>query len=144
MGDRWSLVEGEREIARVQPSNRKLVILLICTLGLYLPWFIVRLVQTKASTWILTNRRVIAESGVFNQQTETVRLDRVQEIRLLRRFFDRLIGTESLQLDSAAGGDEAGMRLDFIAVGSGFRDQLQQALEDRHRTVHEQAAPGGV
>lgn len=142
MADRWSLLEDEHELQRVKPSNRKLVVLLFCTLFLYLPWFIVRYTQNRCRTWILTNRRVIALSGVFNQQTETVRLDRVQEISHYRRFFDRLIGTESLALESAASSDR-GMRLDFIAVGSGFRERLQQALDDRHKQP-ENATPDGV
>ncbi len=142
MGDRWSLLEDEQELSRVKPSNRKLFILLVCTLFLYLPWFIVRYTQNRCRTWILTNRRVIAESGVFNQQTETLRLDRIQEIRHFRRFFDRLIGTESLVLESAANTDR-GMRMDFIAVGNGFRERLQQALDDRHQEL-EPATPGGV
>jgi uncharacterized membrane protein YdbT with pleckstrin-like domain len=145
MGERWSLLDDEREIARVKPSNRKLVLLLVCTIFLYLPWFIVRFIQNKARTWILTNRRVIAQSGVFNQQTETVRLDRIQEVHLFRRFFDRLIGTESLVLESAADTEHTGMRLDFIPASSNFRGVLQQTLDDRHREIEGQpATPGGV
>jgi hypothetical protein len=47
---RYELQDGEQEIMSVHPSTTKLVLLLVCTLFLYLPWFIVRLVQNRHTT----------------------------------------------------------------------------------------------
>lgn len=139
---RWELQEGEQEIMRVHPSTTKLVLLLVCTLFLYLPWFIVRFFQNRATRWIVTNRRLIALSGVFNQETTSVGLERVQEIQYSRSIFDRLIGTGSLIVRNA--GDDAPVHIGFLRKDQEFRDALQRAIDARQHELRERSSPGGL
>jgi len=140
---RWELQEGEQEIMRVHPSMTKLFLLLFVTLFLYLPWFIVRLFQNRATQWIVTSRRLIALSGVFTQQTISIGLERVQEVQYVRTFWDRLIGTGSLIVETAA--EDKPVHLGFLRKDREFRDALQQAIEMRHRELQEpQGQSGGL
>lgn len=140
---RWQLQEGEQEIMRVHPSMAKLFLLLIVTLFLYLPWFIVRLFQNRATRWIVTNRRLIALSGVFNQQTISIGLERVQEVQYVRSIFDRLIGTGSLVVETAA--EDKPIHIGFLRKDQEFRDALQHAIELRHKELQaHQGSSGGL
>lgn len=139
---RWELQEGETEIMRVHPSMTKLFLLLIVTLGLYLPWFVVRIFQNRATTWIVTNRRLIALSGVFNQSTVSMGLERVQEVHYVRTFWDRIIGTGSLVVVNA--GDEEQTHIGFLRKDQEFRDALQHAIELRQTELRERVSPGGL
>jgi uncharacterized membrane protein YdbT with pleckstrin-like domain len=132
---RWELQEGETEIMMVRPSMAKLFLLLIVTLGLYLPWFIVRIFQNRATKWIVTNRRLIALSGVFNQSTVSMGLERVQEVHYIRTFWDRIIGTGSLDVVNA--GDEEQEHIGFLRKDQEFRDALQQAIDMRQAELRE-------
>ena len=90
---RWTPQEGEQIITEVKPSTAKLFLMLLVTLGLYLPWFVVRIVQNRFTKWVVTNRRLISMSGVFNQTTITTGLERIQDVHYIRTFGDRIIGT---------------------------------------------------
>lgn len=139
---RWELQQGENEIMRVHPSMMKLFLLLFVTLFLYLPWFIVRIFQNRATTWIVTNRRLIAESGVFNQSTVSVGLERVQEVQYIRTFWDRIIGTGTLEVVNA--GDDEQVHVGFLRKDQEFRDALQGAIDARQRELRERSSPGGL
>jgi uncharacterized membrane protein YdbT with pleckstrin-like domain len=138
---RYELQDGEQEITTVHPSTTKLFLMLIVTLGLYLPWFIVRIVQNRYTRWVLTNRRVIAMSGVFNQTTSALGLERIQDVTYRRSFWDRLIGTGSLVVETAAEGQP--LEITFIRQDAEFRDALHRAI-DESRNNHERGAPGGL
>ncbi len=139
---RWELHQGEDEITRAHPSMTKLFLLLFVTLFLYLPWFMVRIFQNRATTWIVTNRRLIAESGVFNQSTVSVGLERVQEVQYIRTFWDRIIGTGSLEVVNA--GDDQQVHVGFLRKDQEFRDALQGAIDARQRELRERSSPGGI
>jgi uncharacterized membrane protein YdbT with pleckstrin-like domain len=138
---RYELQDGEQEITTVHPSTTKLFLMLIVTLGLYLPWFLVRIVQNRFTRWILTNRRVIAMSGVFSQTTSALGLERIQDVTYRRSFWDRLIGTGSLIVETAAEGQP--LEITFIRQDAEFRDALHKAI-DASRGHQERAAPGGL
>ena len=139
---RWQLQEGEEEVMTVKPSMTKLFLLLLVTLGLYLPWFIVRMIQNRCTKWIATNRRLVALSGVFNQQTVSIGLERVQEVQYNRTFWDRIIGTGSLVVESAA--EDKPVHIGFLRKDAEFRDALQHAIELRHAQLQERSAQGGL
>ena len=139
---RWELQPGEEEIMSAKPSMAKLFLLLFVTLFLYLPWFIVRIVHNRFTKWTVTNRRLIAESGVFNQTTISIGLERVQEIQYNRSFWDRLIGTGSLVVETAS--EDKPVHITFLRKDSEFRDALTHAVELRHTELRERSAQGGL
>lgn len=139
---RYALQDGEREITSVKPSMTKLFLMLLVTLGLYLPWFLVRLVQNRFTKWVLTNRRVIAMRGVFNQETSTLGLERIQEVQYNRSFWDRIIGTGSLVVETAS--EDKPVHISFIRQDAEFRDALMAAIDARQHELRERSAQGGL
>ena len=139
---RYELQEGEEKIISVKPSMVKLFLLLFVTLFLYLPWFIVRIVQNRFTQWDLTNRRLISMSGVFNQQTVSTGLERIQDVHYIRTIWDRLIGTGSLEVESAAEGKP--VHIGFIRQDAEFRDALHRAIDMRQHELRERSAQGGL
>ena len=114
----------------------------MCTLFLYLPWFIVRLVQNRHTTWVVTNRRLISMSGVFNQKTIATGLERIQDVHFIRSFWDRIIGTGSLEVDTAS--EHGPVHIGFLRDDEEFRDALTHAIEARQRELRERTAQGGL
>ncbi len=139
---RYELQEGEQEMMSVKPSMAKLFLLLLVTLGLYLPWFIVRIVQNRYTKWVLTNRRLISMRGVFNQMTIATGLERIQDVHYIRTFWDRIIGTGSLDVDTAS--EHGPVHIGFLRKDSEFRDGLTHAIEERQQELRERAVPGGL
>jgi uncharacterized membrane protein YdbT with pleckstrin-like domain len=139
---RYELQEGEQEIMSVHPSTTKLVLLLVCTLFLYLPWFVVRLIQNRCTRWVVTNRRLISMSGVFNQKTIATGLERIQDVHYLRSFWDRIIGTGSLEVDTAS--EHGPVHIGFLRRDKEFRDALTVAIETRQAELRERAVQGGL
>ena len=139
---RYELQEGEQEVMSVRPSMLKLFLLLLCTLFLYLPWFIVRLIQNRFTRWVVTNRRLISMSGVFNQKTIATGLERIQDVHYLRSFWDRIIGTGSLEVDTAS--EHGPVHIGFLRKDSEFRDALTAAIETRQAELRERTAQGGL
>lgn len=139
---RYELHEGEIEILSVRPSLAKIVLLLFVTLFLYLPWFIVRFVQNRFTKWVITNRRLISLSGVFNQTTVSTGLERIQDVHYIRTFWDRVIGTGSLEVESAAEGEP--VHIEFLRKDEEFRDALHQAIDARQQELRERTAQGGL
>mgnify|MGYP000238684539 CR=1 FL=1 len=139
---RYELHEGERELMSVKPSMSRLFLLLVSTLLLYLPWFLVRIVQNRFTRWVVTNRRLISMSGVFNQKTITTGLERIQDVHYIRTFGDRIIGTGSIEVESAAEG--APVRIGFIRLDEEFRDTLLKAIDERQQELRERSAQGGI
>lgn len=139
---RYELQEGEHEIMSVKPSMTKLFLLLFVTLFLYLPWFLVRLVQNRFTKWVVTNRRLISMHGVFNQTTTSTGLERIQDVHYIRTFWDRLIGTGSLEVESAAEGEP--IHIGFVRKDAEFRDALHQAIDQRQQELRERTAQGGL
>jgi uncharacterized membrane protein YdbT with pleckstrin-like domain len=140
---RYELHEGERELLAVKPSMARLFLLLVCTLFLYLPWFLVRIVQNRFTKWVVTNRRLISMSGVFNQSTITTGLERIQDVHYIRTLGDRIIGTGSLEVVSAADNAHS-VRIGFIREDQEFRDALHQAIDQRQQELRERSAQGGL
>lgn len=139
---RYELHEGERQLMAVKPSMARLFLLLVCTLFLYLPWFLVRIVQNRFTRWVVTNRRLISMSGVFNQQTISTGLERIQDVHYIRTLGDRIIGTGSIEVESAAEG--APVRVGFVREDEEFRDVLHQAIDERQHELRERGAQGGI
>ncbi len=139
---RWQLQDGETEIMSVEPSMTKLLLMLLVTLGLYLPWFLVRLVQNRFTKWTVTNRRLLSMRGVFNQVTVSTGLERIQDVQYIRTFWDRIIGTGSLEVESASEGEA--VRIGFVRQDAEFRDALMQAIDARQQELRERAGQSGL
>ncbi len=54
-------------------------------------WLLVRYLQWSTRVWVLTDRRVIAKSGILNRTQAAVLLERVQDASLTRPFLASMI-----------------------------------------------------
>ena len=131
---RWELQEGENEIMRVHPSMMKLVPPALRD-PVPVPALVHRPDLPEPRDQLdrhepPADRRV----GVFNQTTVSIGLERVQEVQYIRTFWDRLIGTGSLEVVNA--GDDEPVHIGFLRKDQEFRD----ALHERDRRAPARAA----
>jgi len=96
-------------------------------------WVIVNYVRWASRVWVLTDRRVIAKSGIFNRTQAAVLLERVQDASLTRPFPASLIADYGvLKLETAGIHSEErvteGLHEVAITGASRFYAQLTNAL----------------
>lgn len=78
------------------PSISKLL-LSIVTLGIYLAY---RYFQVKGTSYRITTRRLVLETGILSKKLEQVDLYRVTDYSVERPFTQRLMGTGNLILET--------------------------------------------
>lgn len=76
------------------PSVSTLV-LAVLTLGL---WLLVRWAKTMGTTYRVTTRRIVVETGVLSKTLEQIDLYRIADYTVERPFGQRLMGTGNLLL----------------------------------------------
>ncbi|MBV9099769.1 MAG: PH domain-containing protein [Candidatus Dormibacteraeota bacterium] len=85
----------------------------------YLRWLLL--------TYLLTDRRIVVESGVLSRTTESIALDRIQNTTIKRPLGDRLIGAGDIEIESA--GRDGVEVLHRIPHAQAFYTALQEAME---------------
>jgi uncharacterized membrane protein YdbT with pleckstrin-like domain len=103
-------------------------------------WFLVRVLRWRMQTYMLTTHRIVMSRGVISRITESISLDRVQDIVVRKPLRDRLIRAGSLEID-AAGRDGVEL-LTLIPRPDRFYTEILQAVENHRRGVVAYAAPG--
>lgn len=99
--------------------------------------------QNRATLWIVTTRRLIARSGVFDEQTISISPERVQEVQRFRTAWDRLIGTGSLVVETAA--EDRPVHIGFLRKDTELRDALHETIEARQKELQvRQGQAGGL
>ncbi|MGK0741583.1 PH domain-containing protein [Leucobacter sp. Z1108] len=78
---------------------------------------------------IITNRRVIARSGVFVQHRSEVPLSRVREVRSRRTLVQRMFGSGDIELVGGAGGVGGSTVLRDVPGFDAVADALQELVE---------------
>ncbi len=97
-----------------------LVVAVILWTGLhYLRW--------RLLTYLLTDRRIMVESGVLSRTTESITLDRIQNTVIKRPLGDRMIGAGDIEISSA--GRDGVEVLHRIPNAQAFYTAIMQAVE---------------
>ncbi|SRR5260221_5982663 len=96
-------------------------------------WVLVRYLQWSSRVWVLTDRRVIARSGILNRTQAAVLLERIQDASLTRPFPASLIADYGiLKLETAGLHSEErvteGLHEIAITGASTFYRELTDAL----------------
>ena len=96
-------------------------------------WVLVQYLQWISRVWVLTDRRVIAKSGILNRTQAAVLLERIQDASLTRPFPASLIadyGTLKLETAGIHSEERVTEGLHEIAItgASHFYAQLTDAL----------------
>ena len=92
-----------------------------------LGWLGIRTLRWRFITYLLTNRRIVMETGVLSRNEESIPLDRVQNTRIRRPFAERLIGAGSIEIESA--GRDGAEILQFIPGAQAFYTEMLDAME---------------
>lgn len=114
------------------PNDIKWVAVLVAVglLGLNM---IVAWIRWVSSNFILTDQRVILNTGVFSRNTKVIPLDRVQDCATHQNVIGRILGYGRAEIDAAgASGAEV---LDHLPAPSRFRDAVF-AQSQHLRTGH--------
>ena len=95
------------------------VVALVAAAVRYLKWRYVR--------YVLTNRRIIRETGVFSRDVESIELGRIQNTNMHRPLGDRFVGAGNIDIESA--GREGQEFLHRVPRCEDFYTQLLQAID---------------
>ncbi|MDX1977559.1 MAG: PH domain-containing protein [Pseudanabaenaceae cyanobacterium bins.68] len=103
------------------------LLIAIFTLGLGAGFF---WIQTKLVKYLITNQRVVVESGLFSRRLDTLELYLVDDLAVEKPFGQRLLGTGNLTLISE---DRTNPELELVRLPLDVRqlyEQLRQAMEE--------------
>ena len=103
--------------------------------------FLVRYVQWRCLTYMLTDHRIVVRHGVLSRFTESIALDRIQDSRVRQRLLARVMSFGDVEIESA--GRDGAEILHHIADPGGFANDLLVATESR-RTGQPMPGPGGA
>lgn len=98
------LIEGEEIEVNESPSIAaffaKNFLLSIISLGL-LP-----LLFAKQSSFVVTNQRVILQTGLLSTSTQEYRIEDIQQIQTGQSLFEKLLGAGNVSFSTAAAGSD--------------------------------------
>jgi uncharacterized membrane protein YdbT with pleckstrin-like domain len=70
-------------------------------------WFLFRYIAKRASKnymyWV-TNKRIVAKSGVFGYKINSIPFERISDVTISRSWLENFVGIASLHIHSLAGG----------------------------------------
>src|SRR5215472_13570704 len=107
-------------------NSVKAIIVLVIEL-LALGWIGLNVLRWRLRTYLLTDRRVIVESGVLSRLTESIPLDRIQNTVIRRPLGDRMIGAGNIEIESA--GRDGVEVLHRVPKAETFYNQLLEAMD---------------
>lgn len=98
------------------------------------------------SQFILTNRRVIQISGIFNKTTEDSSLEKVNDVRMVQSFFGRLFDYGDIEIMTAS---ELGVNtfrriakpIDFKTAMLNAKERLERGDEYRSEEIQKEDIP---
>lgn len=102
-------------------------ILLLLGIGADVLYVAVKYLQWRSMSFELTTHRVMYSAGVFSRSTNSISLDRIQNIRVQQSFQDRLFNAGDIEIESA--GRDGSEVLHLIPNPQGFVSAVMQAGE---------------
>jgi membrane protein YdbS with pleckstrin-like domain len=104
---------------------------------------LIRYVQWRCLTYMLTDYRIVVRRGVLSRFTESIALDRVQDSGVRQRLLARVLKFGDVEIESA--GRDGSEVLHHIADPGGFGNDLLMAIEARRtgQPLPGPAATGG-
>lgn len=117
-----TLLESVRgEIAETFARWGSLVVVVVLTTR-----FLLALLQWRAETILVTNRRILAATGLFRRRVTSIPLRRVEDVSLDRTFGARLAGAGDLLIDL----DDRRFRLARVPDPKDFYRLLMALLDE--------------
>jgi uncharacterized membrane protein YdbT with pleckstrin-like domain len=101
-----------------------------CVLLVPIPWAFWRWLETRNTTYTLTDQRLKTTRGVFTRSTEDLELYRVRDSRFEQDLAERMLGLGQVVLFTT---DETSpeIRLTFIKDAEAVREKIRALVEAR-------------
>jgi len=97
-------------------------------------WLAGRLVRWFASSFVVTNTRIIQRTGVFSRRGLELRLERVNQLSYHQSIPDRILRTGELQVEM--GGDTGLLVFDHVPRPAAVQSVITEQIDAlRHRSV---------
>ncbi|MGB5760650.1 MAG: PH domain-containing protein [Acidimicrobiales bacterium] len=129
----WSLMLGVVAAVWIQQS-----VVTIIALGLIvviLVWFIGRYIVWSTTSFIVTTDRLINRSGVFSRQGTEIPLERVNTVFFSQSFFERLIGSGDLEIESA--GEQGSQQFSDIRRPLNVQNEIYRQMESNENRKYD-------
>ncbi|MCX8171470.1 MAG: PH domain-containing protein, partial [Candidatus Bathyarchaeota archaeon] len=115
------------------PYGFGFIIALQATIGLLtlLGPIIRNIVAYNNTLYLITDRRVLIQTGAIGVDTRIIEFDRIQEIYVTVNFVDKIFGTGSIRISTAAGWPEYAYMPSLAALSNPYQvhNILQKAIE---------------
>jgi membrane protein YdbS with pleckstrin-like domain len=98
-------------LVALSPPNWAIDILLLLA-AIPVLWFLGRLLRWRTYTLVLTTTRIVVRRGVLGRNTTQIRLQRITEICISQKLWERVIATGRLLIDLQ--GEDDAVVLEFI------------------------------
>jgi membrane protein YdbS with pleckstrin-like domain len=93
-------------------------------------WLGVRLLRWQTTHFVVTSDRLVFRSGILAKQSRDIPLEKVNDIASSQSFFERLMGSGDLLIESAG---ERGMQtFSNIPHPDGVQQEIYRQMEDNH------------
>ena len=98
----------------------------------YRAWF------WTTDVWIITNQRVIDETGVITLNTRQLPLDKINNVDYTQTLLGRILGYGDVEIYTAASdAGQASMKNTFISRPLEFQNEIVRAQEEYRKTLKE-------
>ena len=103
---------------------------LLCLLLIPIPVAIWKWLETRNTTYTLSDQRLKFTRGVFTKTTEDLELYRVRDTKFEQSFFERMVGLGKIELFTT---DETSptIHLPYIADAEAVREKIRGLVEAR-------------
>lgn len=106
--------------------------------GLALLWLIYKIIDRKSNIWVVTNFRVIDESGVFTINSKESPLDKINNVSYRKPFIGRIFNFGDVEIQTAA--EMGSSRHQMVEKPKLLKDSITKSQEDyRQLQLKEQA-----
>ena len=102
-------------------------------------WLIVTWLRWTATSFTITDQRVILDTGVLGRSSKVIPIDRVQDVSTRQPILGRILGFGTVEIDAA--GSQGAERLDHLPAPNAFRDQVFMQSERLRRAAAPDAQP---
>ncbi len=115
-------------IALVYIPNAVAAVVALGLIAAVLVWFIGRYIVWATTSFVVTTDRLINRSGVFSRQGTEIPLERVNTVFFSQSFFERLIGSGDLEIESA--GEQGSQKFSDIRKPLNVQNEIYQQMEE--------------
>lgn len=129
----WSLMLGV--VAAVWIQQPVVTIMALGLIVVILVWFIGRYIVWSTTSFIVTTDRLINRSGVFSRQGTEIPLERVNTVFFSQSFFERLIGSGDLEIESA--GEQGSQEFSDIRRPLNVQNEIYRQMESNENRKYD-------